>query len=59
MVERLVRDLEIEEAIQDVIKYTLEHNNQSYVYWYALSDKGKNNNKVKHTVTYDMGWQKR
>ena len=55
MVERLVRDLEIEEAIQDVIKYTLEHNNQSYVYWYALSDKGKNNNKVKHTVTYDMG----
>ena len=32
--------------------------NQSYVDWCALSDKGKNNNKVKLTVTYDMGWQK-
>ena len=59
MAERLVRDLTIEEANQDEIKYTLEHNDQSYVDWCDLSDKGKNNNKVKLTVTYDMGWQKR
>ena len=48
----------IEEALQDETKETLEHNNQSYVDWCALSDKEKNNNKVKITVTYDMGWQK-
>ena len=29
------------------------------VFWCALSDKDKINNKVKLTVTYDMGWQKR
>ena len=29
MAKRLVRDLEIEEALQDKIKDTLEHNNQS------------------------------
>ena len=29
--ERLVRDLLIEVALQDEIKDTLEHNNQSYV----------------------------
>ena len=28
--EPLVRDLVIEEALQEEIKYTLEHNNQSY-----------------------------
>ena len=54
MSERLVRYLEIEEALQDEIKYTLEHKNKSYVDWCDLSDK-KNNNKVKLTVTYDMG----
>ena len=59
MVERQVRDLEIEEALQDEIKDTLEHNNHSYVYWCALSDEGKNNNKVNITVTYGMGWHKR
>ena len=59
MAERLVRDLAIEEALQDEIKDTLEHNKQSYVNWCALSDKKQNNNKVKPTVTYDMGWQKR
>ena len=59
MAEQLVRDLAIEEAIQDEIKYTLEHNNHSYVDWCALSDKKKNKNKVKLMVTYDMGWQKR
>ena len=59
MSERLVRYLAIEEALQDEIKYTPEHNNQSYVDWCALSDKEKNMNKVKLTVTYDMGWQKR
>ena len=57
--ERLVRDLEIEEVLQDEIKDTLEHKNQSYVDWCALSDKGKEKNKVKLTVTYDTGWQKR
>ena len=30
MAKRLVRDLAIEEALQEEIKYTLEHNNQSY-----------------------------
>ena len=39
MVERLVRDLAIKEALQDKIKDTLEHNNQSYDDWYAQSDK--------------------
>ena len=47
----------IEEALQDEIKDTLEHNNQSYVNWCALSYKGKNNKKVKLTVTYDRGWK--
>ena len=51
MAERLVRDLAIEEALQEEIKHTLKHNNQSYGYWCDLSDKDKNNNKVKLTVT--------
>ena len=59
MAEQLVRYLAIEEALQDEIKDTLEHNNHSYVDWCALSDKEKNNNKVKLTVTYDMGWKNR
>ena len=59
MAERLVRDLAIEEALRDEIKDTLEHNNQLYVEWCDLSDKEKNNNKVKITVTNDMDWQKR
>ena len=59
MAERLVRDLVIEEAPQEEIKYTLEGNNKSYGEWCAQTDKEKNNNKVKLTVTYDMGWQKR
>ena len=58
MAERLVIDLTIEEALQEEIKHTLEHNNQSYGDWCALSDKDKKN-KVKLTVTYTMGWQKR
>ena len=32
MAERLVRDLAIEEALQDQIKDTPEQNNQSYIY---------------------------
>ena len=59
MIERLVRDLAIKEALQEEKLDTLEHNNQSYVDWCALSEKEKNNNKVKLTVTYDMGWQNR
>ena len=59
MAERLVIDLAIEEALQEEIKDTLECNNQYYGEWCAQTNKGKNNNKVKLTVTYDMGWQKR
>ena len=56
MAELLVRDLAIEEALQEKIKNTLEHNNQSYGEWCAQKDNEKNNNKVKFTVTYDTGW---
>ena len=55
MEERLVRYLAIEEALQQEIKHTLEHNNQSYVDWFDQSDRDKKNNKVKLTVTYNMG----
>ena len=41
MAERLVRDLEIEQAIQEQIKDTLEHSNKSYGDWCALSDEDK------------------
>ena len=58
MAKRLVRDLAIEEALQKEVKPTLEHNNQSYGDWCVLSDKYKNNSKVKLTLTYNMGWQK-
>ena len=58
MAERLVRDLVVEDALQDEIKETLEHNNKSYVDQFALSEKEKNKNKVKITITSDMGWQK-
>ena len=59
MAEQLVRDLAIEQALQEEIKDTLEHNNQSYGDRCALSDEDKKKNKVKLTVQYDMGWQKR
>ena len=39
MAERLVRDLAVEEALQEEIKYTLERNNQSYGEWFAQTDK--------------------
>ena len=39
MTERLVIYLAIEEALQDEIKDTIEHNNKSYVDWCALSDR--------------------
>ena len=55
----LVRYLVIEEVRQEEIKHTLEHNNQSYGDWCALSYKWGNNNKVKITVTYNVGWKKR
>ena len=41
MVERLVRDLAIEEALQEEIKDTLEINNQSYGECCAQKDKEK------------------
>ena len=56
MAERLVIDLAIEEDLQDKIKETLGHRNKSYVDWCAVPEKEINNNKVKLTVTYDMGW---
>ena len=59
MAERLVRNLAIEEALQEEIKDTIERNNQSYGEWCAHIDKEKNNNKVKLTVTYNMAWKKR
>ena len=37
----MVRDLAIEEALQEEIKETLEHNNQSYDEWCAQTDEGK------------------
>ena len=43
MAERLARDLAIEEALQEEIKDTLEHNNQPYGDWCAQTDKEKNN----------------
>ena len=43
MAERLVRYLAIGKALQEEIKETLEHNNQSYDEWCAQTDKGKNN----------------
>ena len=41
MAKRLVRDLAIEEALQEEKKDTLEHNNQSYSEWCAQTDEGK------------------
>ena len=41
MAKRLVRDLAIEGALQEEIKDTLEHNNQSYDEWCAQTDEGK------------------
>ena len=41
MAERLVRYLAIEQALQEEIKDTLEHNNQSYGEWCSLSDEDK------------------
>ena len=37
----MVRDLAVGEALQEEIKETLEHNNQSYVEWCAQIDKYK------------------
>ena len=41
MSEPQVRDLAMEEALQEEIKDTLEHNNQSYGEWCAQTDKEK------------------
>ena len=43
MAKRMVRDLAIEEALQEEIKKTLEHNNQSYYEWCAQTDEEENN----------------
>ena len=44
MAKWLVRDLAIEEALQEEIKHTPEHNNQSYGEWCAQTEKDKKNN---------------
>ena len=41
MAKWLVRYLVIAEALQEEIKDTLEHNNQSYDEWCAQTDEGK------------------
>ena len=41
MTKRLVKNLAIEEALQEEIKEALEHNNQSYGEWCAQTDKEK------------------
>ena len=43
MAKRMVKDLAIEEALQEEIKDTLDHNIQSYDEWCAQTDEGKNN----------------
>ena len=43
MAKPMVRDLAIKETLQEKIKDTLEHNNQSYGEWCAQTDKRKNN----------------
>ena len=47
MAERLVRDLAIEEALQEEMKDTLERNNQSYSEWCAQTDKGEKTTRLK------------
>ena len=42
MAKRMVRDLAIEEALQEEIKDTLAHNNQSYDKRCAQTDEGEN-----------------
>ena len=44
MAKQMVRYLENEEALQEEIKETLEHNNQSYDEWCAQTEQGKNKN---------------
>ena len=43
MAKPMVRDLAVEEALQEEIKDTLEHNNLSYDEWYAQTDEEKKN----------------
>ena len=43
MAKRMVRGLAIEKALQEEIKDTLEHNNESYDEWCAQTDMGKVN----------------
>ena len=55
MAGRLVRDLAIEEALQEEIKYTLERNNQSYGECCDQTDNGKKTklNLLLHTTWAD------
>ena len=41
MAKQMVRDLAIEEVLQEEIKDILEHNNQSYNEWCAQIEEGK------------------
>ena len=59
MAEQLVRDLVIKEALKIRIKATSAHKNQPYVQCCSLAYYNRHRNKLKVTVTYDKGWQKR
>ena len=54
MAERLVRDLAIEQALQEEIKETLEHNNQSYGDWCDLLDEHKK--RIRLNLPCNMIW---
>ena len=41
MAKPMVRDLAIRETLQEELKETLEHNNQSHYEWCAQTDEGK------------------
>ena len=43
MAKPMVRDLAVDETLQEEIKDTLEHNNQSFNEWRAQKNEEKNN----------------
>lgn len=57
LAERLVRELAIEDALQQEIKATLEFQGKSYKEW--QQQPATEREKVRLTVCYDMGWQKK
>ena len=60
LAEMIMCELVIESALQDEIKATLKKEGKlSYKEWLVMSNKKKDANKPKLTVSYDMGWQMR